>query len=249
MEKTDNEMQQILESQLHEQYAINNNSNLTSIVALFGGLMAIFGAYGYVFIHSTVEFDFEKMFQGENYTLDALFVTAMASLVIIAIMKHICLYQGFHQRYEQFITYAIRFKYYKQKPENIRPRLFPDNYSPFNKKYKDIPQGLYGEFLSFLCWINMLIFLSILAKLLIFIVNYSFNKVPVVSWLELLVLLIIELLCHFHMCCLRCKLKCNYFLLSQQYRYLNNNDITGIEDPPKLCESISNITNYVDKLC
>jgi hypothetical protein len=45
-----------LERQLHEQYAINNNSNLSSIIALMTALLAIFGVYGYVFIHTNIKF-------------------------------------------------------------------------------------------------------------------------------------------------------------------------------------------------
>ena len=47
-------MEQELEKQLHEQYAINNNANLSSVIALLVSLFAAIGAYGYVFIHTTV---------------------------------------------------------------------------------------------------------------------------------------------------------------------------------------------------
>ena len=40
------EMQQQMELQLHEQYAINNNAYLKSIIALFIGLFAAIGFYG-----------------------------------------------------------------------------------------------------------------------------------------------------------------------------------------------------------
>lgn len=248
-EKTDKEMQQELESQLHEQYAINNNSNLSSIITLFVTMLAVLGAYGHIFIHSSYVFGFDIMFKSSNYTLDALLIVAMASLIIITIMKHICLYQGFHQRYEQFVTYAIRFKYYKQKPENIRPRLFPDNYSPFYKNDKDIPQGLYGEFFSFLCWINLFICFSILAKLLYYICNFSIKSLPDVLWIELFIFILLLLLCKIHICCLRSNLKNKYSLLSQQYCYLNNNNVNEFESNHKPCEFINYIINYVNKMC
>ena len=53
MKITDNEeMQQELEKQLHEQYAINNNANLGNIIVLLTALIAVFGAYGYIYLHS-----------------------------------------------------------------------------------------------------------------------------------------------------------------------------------------------------
>lgn len=57
MKITDNEeMQQELEKQLHEQYAINNNANLGSIIVLLTALIAVFGAYGYIYLHSKFVF-------------------------------------------------------------------------------------------------------------------------------------------------------------------------------------------------
>ena len=51
-ENIENElMTQKLELQLHEQYAINNNANLSSIVTLICTILVIFGSYGYVFVH------------------------------------------------------------------------------------------------------------------------------------------------------------------------------------------------------
>lgn len=40
-EKIDKEMQQEMELQLHEQYAINNNANLGSVVSLIITMLAV----------------------------------------------------------------------------------------------------------------------------------------------------------------------------------------------------------------
>ena len=42
------EMQKELELQLHEQYAINNNANVSSFIAMIGALIIAFTGYGYV---------------------------------------------------------------------------------------------------------------------------------------------------------------------------------------------------------
>ncbi len=143
------EMQQEMELQLHEQYAQNNNANLGSIITLIVTLLAVFYGYGYVYLHSTLEFSegFEKMYEGGYYTLDALVFTTMAVYVVLGIIYYICYYQGLHQRLEQFITFAIRAKYYRKfherwiASENLDfpeflmddsyNEIFPCGYHPF----------------------------------------------------------------------------------------------------------------------
>lgn len=165
-----------LAKQLHEQYAINNNSNLSSVVTLFVALIAVFGGYGYIFIHSSLNFNFEEMYNKctESYTMDALVLAAMASFIVIAFMKHICLYQGYHQRFEQFITYSIRSNYH-MIDDNFEYKIFPDDYSPFKDIVRlkqdlshgqhGLAQGLFGEFLKFFFWMQISIIVSLLFKL------------------------------------------------------------------------------------
>ena len=150
------EMRQSIESQLHEQYAINNNSNLNSVVVLLAAMIAVFWGYAYMFIHSSVEFS--CIAQGwclfNNctglYSLDAFLLSALASCIVLHIMRRICIYQGYAQRYEQFITFAIRHKYFAKlfyhrakevaKTEEIGKQemgIFPKWYHPFNKDNSD----------------------------------------------------------------------------------------------------------------
>ena len=67
-------MQQAFEKQLHEQYAINNNSNWSSIVSLFAAIVAVFYGFGYIFVNSSVHFasSFEKLYCSctKIYSLD-----------------------------------------------------------------------------------------------------------------------------------------------------------------------------------
>ena len=67
------------------------------------------------------------------YSLDAFLFSAIATIIVMNIMKYICLYQGFNQRFEQFITFAIRRKIYNQIPTLIVPRIYPSYYTPFKK--------------------------------------------------------------------------------------------------------------------
>lgn len=147
-------MQKDMELQLHEQYAINNNSNLNSVVTLLAAMIVVFGGYAYMFIHTTIDFseinrawnlyDNDK----ELYSLDVFIFTTIASYIVLHIMRRICIYQGYAQRYEQFITYAIRSKYFnkllitdKDKDEENKAEekdkqkmgIFPKEYHPFGK--------------------------------------------------------------------------------------------------------------------
>ena len=156
-------MQQEMELQLHQQYAENNNANLGSIVTLIVALLAVFAGYGYVYLHSTLEFscEFKEMYDGTHFTLDAVLLTATAAYVVLGIMYYICVSQGMKQRMEQFVTFAIRAKYYARNvsdkpidrkkvsglsigtefPESLMSdsylRVFPPEYHPFKEGKED----------------------------------------------------------------------------------------------------------------
>lgn len=151
----DTYMQETMLLQLHEQYAVNNNAKLESAVTLIVGLLAVIGAYGFVFLHVD-EFLVNLSFSHE-FTLNGLLLTATATTIVLAIMSHICMYQGFAQRKGQFIIYAIR-RHYKLGIIYNDKRIFPDSYHPFNKKFLEIYQGLFGEFIKIILVIQFIIF-------------------------------------------------------------------------------------------
>jgi len=146
-----------LEEQLHEQYAINNNANLASILVLTTSLLGVIGIYGYIFIHTTIDYakDWGSFVQDEKYSLDVLLFATIAVFIILLILFYLSAYLGVNQRKEQFITYAIRIKHYDNKKGSLYDDIFPCNYHPFNKKKSNFIQGLYGEIcciLKFLFW-------------------------------------------------------------------------------------------------
>lgn len=157
-EKTKLEMKEQMLLQLHQQYAVNNNAKLSSAVTLIAALIAVIGAYGYVFLHIN-EGSFVPCLKPE-FNLLGVVLTATAAIIVLAIMKHICMYQGFAQRRDQFIIYAIRCKYYlKIKPDDGN-RIFPDNYHPFGKKGIKMYQGMFGEFIKIFTAIQLVIIIS-----------------------------------------------------------------------------------------
>lgn len=135
------EMQQKMELQLHEQYAINNNANMSSILALFGTLVVVMGVFYKVFCATE---SIEKMNITNPYIL--LFVGMLGVLYIIFFIS---LFQGVKQRCEQFIIFAIRAKYYSDVKNEVAPnstinnRIFSKGYHPFGKSCFSMIQGIY----------------------------------------------------------------------------------------------------------
>lgn len=161
-EKIDKEMQQEMELQLHEQYAINNNANLGSVVSLIITMLAVLGAYGYVYLHSSCDItDLGHLCVDGQFSLTAVIITAMAVMFILYVMYRICLYQGVAQRKEQFIIYAIRKKYGLEPDGTILPK----SYHPFNKCCLKVVQGLYGEIIKLLVVTFVLVIVSLIAKI------------------------------------------------------------------------------------
>ena len=112
-------------SQLHEQYAVNNNANLSSMVTLIVGVIAVIGYYGYVFVHTVEDFGCgnELFMQGEHFTMTTLLLTYLSATCILAILMRLCIYQGIAQRKEQIIIENIRKHY---DTSNDFKNIFPD---------------------------------------------------------------------------------------------------------------------------
>ena len=163
------EMQQQMELQLHQQYAENNNASLSSIIALFAGLLTAIGAYGYVYLHSANYFE-PVLLPTESvcYSLTQLSYALIAAIFVIDIMICLCIIQGTAQRNEQFIIYGIRRKAYG---DSI-PSFFPRNYVPYGKRGLRIVQGLYGEIVKISCLTQIVILFSYVCKIGINIWEY-----------------------------------------------------------------------------
>ena len=82
-EDDDKKMQQEMLLQLHQQYAVNNNAKLESAVSLIVGLIAVIGAYGYVFLHIN-EGSFVPCLKPE-FNLLGLVLTAMAAIIVFLV--------------------------------------------------------------------------------------------------------------------------------------------------------------------
>ena len=182
-----------IEKQLHEQYAINNNSHLNSIVTFMVGLFAVIAFYGIVFIKSS--YCFEKM-PDNDYTLGDLCIVTAFAYIALGIMAYLCIYQGIYQRCEQFVVWAIRQKYYRSQYNN--PKIFPDGYRPCDKKGIEIVQGLYGEFLKIIIFVEKVVTYGLLLKMSLNICkfhDFGFSCKGLVLFIPAIILMAVIVLC------------------------------------------------------
>ena len=90
------------EAQLHEQYAVNNNANNTSYIALITPLFMAFTGYAYVLYNYMTTY----LPCGEGVMI----YTTMAVLVVLLILHAVALEIGASQRSNQLVIDKIRVK-------------------------------------------------------------------------------------------------------------------------------------------
>ena len=142
-----------LEKQLHEQYAINNNANVSSFVAMIGSLLVAFTGYGYVVYQYLMGEGNHCCCQTAKANI-MLALATIAVLVVIFILYMVAIEIGASQRTNQFVIYAIRKKAYGDLQYN---NIFPKGYEPFNKNFFTFVQGIYNT----LSWIFLGIYVII----------------------------------------------------------------------------------------
>lgn len=154
MEITEKEgMQQELERQLHEQYAINNNAKVSSFVSFIVALFALFGFYGYMYANTTVDFSKNGEFVvGTNqYTLDVFFLMSFVVCGILFFLTLLSLQLGYSQRRDQIIIHRIREFSYKNADHSMA-EIFGNQYNPRGKSRSEFIVGYFNLFYwLFLC--------------------------------------------------------------------------------------------------
>ena len=111
-----------LEKQLHEQYAINNNSKAGILTSLIGSLLIVLTGYGFVLFQYYID---------ECKGASIVTLVAIVAQIVMALLHCICVNLGAGQRKDQFITFAIRKKHYVTRSKY--DVIFPEGYHPFNK--------------------------------------------------------------------------------------------------------------------
>lgn len=202
---------------LHEQYAINNNANLGSMITLMAAVIAIIGGYGYVFLHLDMSVGKTQLLcTHPNFSLVSLILAATVTTIVLAILKYICMYQGLAQRKEQFIIYAIRCNNgLSINKETTTERIFPNTYHPFGKKGNEIYQGLFGELIKIFKWLQFIIFISIVLPFCLYLTECKLDIYIIAS----LVLYIIScIVCYICYLLKNCKDQDTYSNLCDKYK-------------------------------
>ena len=127
-----------LEDHLHEQYAINNNSNASSLISILAALAITFTGYGYV-LYQYLDCSIAR-------NADILLIVTSAVVGVLLLLYIISINLGSGQRMEQFITFAIRMERYRKDSQLVETysRIYPNSYNPYNKSYFKFVQGIYN---------------------------------------------------------------------------------------------------------
>jgi hypothetical protein len=132
-----------LESQLHEQYAINNNANVGSFVSFLVALLALFGFFGYAFVFSSNEFSFNgKMIKDGIMSLDVFFLFSIIVIGMLFFLSLISLQLGYSSRSNQIIIDRIRDRYFEKNKKIV----FGKSYSPIGKTWHSFVQDFFNLF-------------------------------------------------------------------------------------------------------
>ena len=156
MDKTAEVMSQFeLEKQLHEQYAINNNANVSSFIAMISALIVAFTGYGYVLYQYLMGESSRCCCQIAKANM-MLLIASIAVLVVIFILYMVAIEIGAGQRSNQFVIHNIRRKAYGYKKEDLK-KIYPEGYTPEGKNYFDFIQGIYNT----LSWVFLGVYVII----------------------------------------------------------------------------------------
>lgn len=131
-------MQKELELQLHEQYAINNNANVSSFIAMITALIIAFSGYGYVLYQYLMGDVYCCKMADAKTMVD---IATFAVLTVIFILYMVAIEVGAGQRSNQFVVHAIRKKAYSKTQYE---EVFPKGYDPFDKGFCGFVQGIYN---------------------------------------------------------------------------------------------------------
>ncbi|MBP5710453.1 MAG: hypothetical protein J6W84_05705 [Bacteroidales bacterium] len=118
-----------LEKQLHEQYAINNNAHTSSFISFLVSLLALFGAFGYVFVET-------PPYQNHNYDLEVFLYLAPIVSGILLFLSALCIQIGWSQRRDHIVIEKFRIKYgmknlFNPTSEKNYWNFLPDYYNMF----------------------------------------------------------------------------------------------------------------------
>lgn len=122
-----------LAKQLHEQFAISDNSKNKTVLTLIGSFSFVLTAFGY----ACWEYGIIK---------DDLFIgISIVTNLVLVLLSYICMHFGYSMRRDQIIIYHIR-KVFMFETYNA---IFSDFYNPLGKKLYNYLNTFYAIFTVF----------------------------------------------------------------------------------------------------
>lgn len=154
------DIQEELDKQLHSQYSENDNSRSGIFLSFIMGIIALFGTYGYVFIHTNINFDtnIDKLLIG-NTEFALISVITIGILFFLAVLS---LHFGYSLRRDQIVINNIRNKYYTVEKKK---ETFGDLYKSNNKNYFSFLPDFYNLFYWLFFCSEIFIFFTTILKI------------------------------------------------------------------------------------
>jgi uncharacterized membrane protein YidH (DUF202 family) len=110
----------ILEQHLHAQFAENSNAHVSSFVTFVVSLLALFGAFGYVYANTVnvfrigfgfwpeLPFGAEKIVGHHVFTMDCFLWLTIIVSIILCFIACLCIFLGYAERRDQVEQWFIR---------------------------------------------------------------------------------------------------------------------------------------------
>ena len=129
---TENEIQdnenneKVLENQLHQQLAENDNNRISTFITFIVGIIALFGFYGYVYVYT-------NSCKHPEFNIEVFLLMSIVTIGILCFFSMLALYLGYSFRRDQLIVHNIRVKRYEESKKDM-DKIFGIKYSSTEKK-------------------------------------------------------------------------------------------------------------------
>ena len=150
VETLSNYMEETIYSQLHEQFAINDNAKNNNFITFLIAIFALFGVYGYVFVHTYLGAK-NNLFQDglvihindvEYFHPSVFAAITCATLLIFMFLSILVLFLGYSTRRDHIVIARIR-----EKILNKGQSIFDKSlYNPYNKGFSGFIPDYYNIF-------------------------------------------------------------------------------------------------------
>jgi len=138
--------EKILENQLHQQFAENDNKRIGTFTTFLGSIIALFGYYGYVFANIKIDTNSDtNICKTLNFGIQEFLLISFVTIGILFFLSILTLNLGYSFRRDHFIINNIRVKRYKESKKDMK-EIFGSIYSPFGKCCCDFLPDFYNLF-------------------------------------------------------------------------------------------------------